>query len=475
MAEQCTFQDPGNLKDILELLEKLDGTGYSVKNAVGQKLVDGIQKYCNNSPNFYSPSDAGCLQNVFKHAKEIRGKILKNPGEYDKYNDLDRVHAGHTDCAEKISNALRENLPKAYSALYYLYFMGSQELWSDGWGGWWKNTCNSQVGNLFEWLSDVKGKDSGLVTRGFPRWEYHKLTENTGKDVATAIGSTLHHDNPGDLQKSFFYMLFVCDWDHSLLGHACWLLVKLGDKVEKDSGGKLKRNLTGVQPEISYDKLKSVCGRLNGPLGKFVKGSDQAKICAVSKMDDADHVIEKIWNGAHFKEYCEWLKGNLDSIIASLNQMLKDSKRWNRSRLRDAESAGPFKYGFVFKDNKWDGKTNPGVQSAIRPLLASLRELLQCLQGSPPPAAQVEHSRSSVVSESHVSSAGSLSSRSGSSGSYSTYGSSDHYQTEYSKGQSENADTSDSSGGPSKASIIGASVGTLGGLGYFLRGFLFGV
>ncbi|KAK1936821.1 hypothetical protein X943_002011 [Babesia divergens] len=194
-------------------------------------------------------------------------------------------------------------------------------------------------------------------------------------------------------------------------------------------------------------------------------------------MEDFERPFEKIWDPKYFQQYCEWLKGNLtENIIGSLQTMSSDSSQWNQTNLRNADSAGPFKYGFVFKD-KWDGNRNYKINSAIHPLLSPLRELQGCLQGSPAPP--VQSSRASESS--HVPSVGTSSPGSGSSGSYSTYGSSDHYQTEYSKGQSENADTSDSSEGSSTASIVGASVGTLGGtaalggLGYFLRGFLFGV
>ncbi|KAK1935253.1 secreted antigen 3 [Babesia divergens] len=478
-AKACNFEDPGTLKDILDLLVKLDGAR-SLKAFVGQKLSEDVKKYCNGSESFYNPyRSSGLLWNVFQYAGTVRSTILKSSETFDTYNNLDSEHGKHEDC---IAEALKKCLPKAYAALYFLFFMGSQSLGGIQGGDWHDYACNgtdyyyrssgSKV-DLYLWLNDRKGENTGLVKRGFPL-DKHSFTNKKGSEVATQIKTIITHSTAGPLQKVLLYLLFSCEWDNALTGHALCFLYHFCDKVtEYQVSNNLQGKLKGEDPKVNFENLNAVCIELQGHLYPFTHSSDSGLRAVCHENSD---LFEEMWKEDSFGDYVKWLKENLPKIIEALNQMLKDSKRWNRSDLRNASSAGPFKYGFVFKDNKWNGNTNRGVQSAIHPLLSPLRELQGCLQGSPAPPVQ-----SSRASESHVSSAGSLSSRSGSSGSSSIRGSSYHSHTGDSRTESENADTSDSSGGPSKASIVGASVGTLGGtaalggLGYFLRGFLFGV
>ncbi|KAK1935539.1 hypothetical protein X943_002918 [Babesia divergens] len=125
------------------------------------------------------------------------------------------------------------------------------------------------------------------------------------------------------------------------------------------------------------------------------------------------------------------------------------------SILQQSLSAGPFTYGFVFKEG-WENNIRSDLPSVIDHLTQSLNKLNAILLKLQPKSPGTVNSSDTLHS-------------------------SGEYSTEDSQTESENDDTSGSSEGSSTASIVGASVGTLGGtaalggLGYFLRGFLFGV
>ncbi|KAK1938635.1 hypothetical protein X943_003024 [Babesia divergens] len=118
------------------------------------------------------------------------------------------------------------------------------------------------------------------------------------------------------------------------------------------------------------------------------------------------------------------------------------------SILQQSLSAGPFTYGFVFKEG-WENNIRSDLPSVIDNLTQSLNRLNESIAKLRSKALETVDSSDTLNY-----SADSL--------------------TEDSKEES-------SEKGSSTASIVGASVGTLGGtaalggLGYFLRGFLFGV
>ncbi|KAK1938359.1 hypothetical protein X943_000567 [Babesia divergens] len=204
--EQCIFQDPRNLKDILELLEKLGNNHGSLKRTVGDKLEGEAKKYFNATEDSQAFS---VLTTVFSSANGIRTKILSNSGKYDTYSHISGDHSG---CALKVSDALLKFLPRAYAALYYLYFMGDKSLEETIQGGHWNsNKCDGKNGGgqiFYKWLTDEPhaAKMPELIARGFPK-ETSSLTDKTAQDVADNIKESLGHDSAGELQNAL--VLFV--------------------------------------------------------------------------------------------------------------------------------------------------------------------------------------------------------------------------------------------------------------------------
>ncbi|KAK1934014.1 secreted antigen 1 [Babesia divergens] len=373
-TQECkSFPEPKNLKEILELFEKLNGSSTAKKN-VGQKLLKDVRKYCKETTKFYqSGSHSEVLWNVFSGAKSIRSTILKNSGTYPKYNDLESSHGKHEDC---IAEALKKCLPKAFAALYFLYFMGSEDMSTLQGGDWSNQSCNGSGGSkniFYNWLIDdsLAVTMEGLVKRGFYDVKSN-LQSNRGSMIVSYMKMLVTHENPngtsaGALQKALCYMLFVSPWDHSLLGHAILFLDKFCSKVNDDSVNAFRGAFEEKYSGKTYDSFKTECKTLKSDLDPFINGSSGlSAVC-----HDNTNLFDTLWDNDKFLQYCTWLKRNLHHIIEALEKMSGESKTWNLSTIPHGSSAGPFKYGFVFKDIWGDSGYMSTLQEYISKLIDS--------------------------------------------------------------------------------------------------------
>ncbi|KAK1935248.1 hypothetical protein X943_001831, partial [Babesia divergens] len=394
MSETCDFQDPGTLKDILEELGKLHNATTSTRHKVFQQLRDGLNTYCGTAylDAFYGSRDYGFGSSMFggsillltKAGQNVSEEILKSPPSW--HGHLDNTHKDQT-CGEKYFNALKECLPKAYAALYYLYFMGSQSLEKTIKGGkWHDHKCDgTDSAMLNKWLTDDShaAKMKGLIKRGFSKEDLHD--SNTGQKVAEQLKNavSLRPDKTeGSLQNVLCGFMFVCKWDDALTGHAICFLYKFCDEVMSDqSRNVLRGKLEGEDSKVKFENLNAVCTAVQGHLYPFTHSSDSG-LSAVCHGNT--NLFDSLWDNEKFDKYCDWLKGNLHYIIGSLEKMSLESSAWDLSTIQSGFSAGPFKYGFVFKDSGWDSRKDT-LQSQITELTASLRSLLQCLNGESSP------------------------------------------------------------------------------------------
>ncbi|KAK1940742.1 hypothetical protein X943_002581 [Babesia divergens] len=272
--------------------------------------------------------------------------------------------------------------------------MGSEELERTLQGGQWKDyACNgndyrsghgygSKV-DFKNWLIDVNGSDSGLIRRDFPNGN---LTNKKGSEVAKEIKEIITHDSAGPLQNVFFYLMFSCPWHDSLLGHAILFIWTFFVQVNKskDSGfADLKEHMSG-----DFEKLNGIWEQLKEfllPLAEGKHESHNTSLSAVCHHNNSNNLFDNIWDPKAFPFYFEWLKENIDNIKKSLQEMLKDSSNWTESKLKNSDSAGPFKYGFVLKDDSWNGNhLKSKLQLLIPPLTGSgpgsLVKLKECLE-----------------------------------------------------------------------------------------------
>ncbi|KAK1937969.1 secreted antigen 1 [Babesia divergens] len=402
MSETCNFKEPGTLKEILEELDKLDGAT-STRPKVYNHLKNSLQNFCGNKylEAFYGSHGsgfAGSIQLLTKAGQKVCEEILQKASwTFEKYGTFDNDHGKHSNCAEKISEALKKCLPKAYAALYFLLFMGSQKLNGMQGGHWSNNNVNgsrSSGTDLHLWLTDVKGSGTGLVKRGFTHSDKHSFTNKKGSDVATAIKTIITHDSPAALQKVLCGLMFVCKWDDALTGHACLFLVKFCEKVNEDSGNAFREIFQRKYTDQGYDTFKRYCQQLKPNLDSLANGTT-SKLSAVCQKNTG--LFDNLWDPQHFDSYVSWLKDNLDHIIEALEKMSEESSAWNPSSLKEAYTAGPFKYGFVFTDGSWkDGNINEKLKSLIKSLTdqgsGSLIKLKECLKGPETHGSQIQES-----------------------------------------------------------------------------------
>ncbi|KAK1937477.1 secreted antigen 3 [Babesia divergens] len=388
--QPCNFRDPETLKDVLELLAKL-GNEFTLDRAVPVRLErDEAKKYFNVNGGSHDDDLTTVLGTVFTNAQSIRGSIISDTGSYGKYSSLDR-HEGHDDC---VVRTLKACLPKAYAALLFMFFNCDSGCYAFGGGRWKDQKVNGSGGpsqDLNNWLTKEKTLGSeayakpltpGLIKRGFSDRELH--TNKKGSEVATAIKTILKHDSTAALQNALSYLLPVCDWHPSLLGHAICFLSTFCSKVNNSDNTPLKSQ---VEKKFSgkSEYFKNICDTLVPHLEPFLNGSafeseSDLGLRAVSQQNQK--LFDSLWDDGKFDAYVNWLNERLPQLIEALQKMSTDCKNWGSPLSYEmGGTAGPFLYGFVFKDNNWQDRINENLQGPINELTTPLNSLLQCLNG----------------------------------------------------------------------------------------------
>ncbi|KAK1939523.1 hypothetical protein X943_000752 [Babesia divergens] len=208
---------------------------------------------------------------------------------------------------------------------------------------------------------------SGLIMRDFPQG---MLNTFMGLQVAGVIKEILSYNTPGSLQKALSYLLLVCPWDPSLLGHALCFLSMFCVTVQSHH-----ENFKGYSEE-----LKNVCQEVGGSVTSLVQGSGQEHIQAVSQGNS--NVYTGVFKDDSLDDYCDWLRRNLKNIIQPLNLMSEKCTNWNPISFSMGVTAGPFLYGFVPKDKSWTNHIKENLPPVIKNLIEPLEKLEKALQTS---------------------------------------------------------------------------------------------
>ncbi|KAK1935313.1 hypothetical protein X943_003088 [Babesia divergens] len=358
-AKPCDYQPRHDtLKEILEELGKLYNAD-NTKSKVFQQLKSYLEPYCGEGylKAFYkdygsgygvSSYGGGTIQLLTKAAEGICKAIINNPSWASRYVDPHPKHTGQT-CHVKIAKALQACLPKTFSALLFLFFNVSTECSQFGGGSWNSYKVNDSGQNLYNWLTYGSGSDD-FIARGFLQKDLHG--SNTGQNVAQELKSAVSlkpDTNNGSLQKVLCGFMFVCSWDDALTGHACLFLSTFCSKVSQGS-----EDLFQDPYKEHSGAFKDVCKGLKNSLKPFINGS--SGLSAVCHGNT--NLFESLWDPKYFDSYVSWLKENLPRIIGALQKMSGESKTWNPITFPMGLTAGPFLYGFVFKDGSWKASTS---------------------------------------------------------------------------------------------------------------------
>ncbi|KAK1937986.1 secreted antigen 3 [Babesia divergens] len=248
-------------------------------------------------------------------------------------------------------------------------------------GQWHDQKCDGSGGfknTFYKWLTDdsLAVTMKGLIARGFSGVK-SSLTSQTAETVAHNIKQSLGHDTPGDLQSVLLYLLFSCPWDNALLGHACLFLSTFCLKVQDD-----RENFQKYFSSSDFEELQRVCRALKSHLQPFTHASGLPLSAVCHSNSD---LYSQLWNPEAIPLYVKWLQGNLKHIIESLQSMSSDCTQWDSGNLQTANTAGPFRFGFVFNGSSWTtGTLKSQLPSKISPLTGSgsgsLVKLKECLE-----------------------------------------------------------------------------------------------
>ncbi|KAK1937968.1 hypothetical protein X943_002984, partial [Babesia divergens] len=275
MAQQeCTdFQfKHETLKEILEELGKLYTTT-STRHKVFEKLKTYLTTYCNETylNDFYGKRDygsgvssyGGSIQLLTYAGQKVSEAILKSPPSWT--SQVQDTHVSHTgrDCAEKYFNALKKCLPKTFAALFFLFFNCDSDCTSFGGGQWSGQNVNGQGSgssgqNLYQWLTD----SSDDLPGGFSGGELHD--KNTGQSLVEQLKNavSLKPDGyTGSLQNALCALMFVCEWEYALTGHAVLFVWDFCNHADR-----LRGQFTNKYPQGNFDTFMSLCTSLKADL-----------------------------------------------------------------------------------------------------------------------------------------------------------------------------------------------------------------
>ncbi|KAK1444129.1 hypothetical protein BgAZ_100350 [Babesia gibsoni] len=362
-----TIEEPKCFKEIIDLMAKIQENS-SLRNEVFKVIWYMIHPYIRDSDGktFYAPDPAaeyrstGYIPAIFEASKEIRDTIIVNPALYTsfgKYQDLFKNDVGKDVCTENLAQIVINALPDYYASLYLLYFHGLEEMKTAGGGSWSSDSYNVSNTNLHKWLlaAGYHGNDRGGFSIG-------AFGSEIGKAIAGKIKKILTNKDPGALQNVLFGVNFVVDkWNDALLGHSVLFLHEYCVQITAD---KLDEK---VRQQNMDKEVKDVCQKVKEELSGFV-GNSSGVIKAVAERNS--NFANNYFDESAFGLYSAWAKVTVKDVITSLKSMNADCESWKKTNIDNADSQGPFKYGFVFMDNKWDDTTTaPTVKDKIKTLI----------------------------------------------------------------------------------------------------------
>lgn len=355
-AEEPKTVDTASVKSMMEFIDKLWSQTRD-RHQVWQKLQEKVAVYSNDTyaTKFYKGTDSveysGFISDLFQHLHDIRGGILTNSASYGAFQDT----TISVDSVDRLVNMF----PPLYSALYYLHFNGSKKDCSTIKGGKWETMqCNQTGSNQYfgEWLTDKidNGSTRQLIRRGFT----DGLGSTTAQTVATHVNLAVNHTTGGSLQNALLGLLFLGSWHHAKTGHALSFLHEFCVQVLADNDISSK-----FTPAI-LTKTKNLCDKIKKNIAPLVNQSSIIIAVALTSTQKYQY----IWNNGAFSHYVSWLVDNLGPFKASLEAMYNDSLKWTEGNLNNGTSAGPYKYGFTFRNSEWEDRVLTSLQNVVKNL-----------------------------------------------------------------------------------------------------------
>lgn len=342
----CSIKKPETFKDLLDFLAKVE-TGADLRHDVYERMVNKMEPFVGGAEkkkfhrlDFVGDEFVtdGYVKDLFDGVKDLRQHLLADPDDYGAYNNMCLV-VGHTHCYADTTATALEALPRLYSSLYFLYFNGAYEMKAVKGGEWKDDYLDDENTTLHKWLKDqLDVENPQLVKGGFGNVE---LAHHTGDEVATKVRRLLHTTYPTALQNLLTGSLFATEeWNDSLLSHALMFTHDFCDYINN--------HMKYFQESAA---LTGACDRIKQTLHPFTKNGlgFQYAVCKYNNDMYSGRITART-----FSDYLMWLEKNINKINYAVRDMKEDCVNWTAENISNGTTAGPFKYGFIFKDENWE-------------------------------------------------------------------------------------------------------------------------
>nr|BAH70325.1 secreted antigen 3 [Babesia gibsoni] len=378
---------PGTVKDAVDLLGKL-ATDETLKKTFIDELLNKVKEHLDlseESQNEYKQN----LGKLLSDMQKLRPHLLETPDDFGLYSSLD------VPGVKKAVGTVARWLSSLHSEFWLLFFLTSTDGFVIGGSQWserYFGPSNTDT-NIQKWLTDKLGNlNMYILKKGYS--DNHLKSD--GRATIQFSGNLgIGYYSAGSLtQAQIGLFLLSSDVFHpSNLANSLLFMAEFcrGIKEEKFANKNEKyKNIKEACNELpeNIDSLHKIVWPLYNHDGVTELEEEDDDDGESSNLMNKRNRLNKMYGGKlkseNFDYYVQFLKNSIPKISELLKIMHSDASGWSVEYLTTGQSYGPFKYGYVFKDNKWDTALYYTVKPYIVKLLdvntkGSLYSLLECL------------------------------------------------------------------------------------------------
>ncbi|GIX60649.1 secreted antigen 1 [Babesia caballi] len=344
--------------DYVAWLQSQNDVEPHISTTIGNAFREYLQKARGSSLN---------ITNLLNALVELRNVIVKNANNYGVFRNKgfgENCDGGH------IYN-VSISLCRIYGALLFLYFNITETEKDRGGGGWSELSCNDSNSEFCKWLTRPPNPGSGLLSGGF---SINDLNSTSGNQIVSQIGTQL--SSTGGLCWFLRAALFLPPWLHEKTAAACLLVKQLCDEIRN---GGMTNKIPGEYAD-GYDAIKRICTKLLEAFAKLIKENNNGFLSVTHNGSTgmSPYNVEE-----NFRECFGYVRTQLPDVIASLEHMKGQCASWTAEKIKNAQTPGPFLYGFTFTDScnpstiEQQGRSE--LTQAIEDVLRDLNELNEIL------------------------------------------------------------------------------------------------
>ncbi|KAK1442081.1 hypothetical protein BgAZ_401110 [Babesia gibsoni] len=376
---------PETVKDAVDLLGKL-ATDATLK----EKFIDGMARKVKEYLDIDDSHDNGYkkkLEKLLDGTATLRTHLLANPDKFGKYASLDGPGAS------AVVETSPYWLPLLHSEFWFVFFLTTSDGFGIGGSQWSNNFFGSGHTDtkIHKWLTDKLDVKLNIYTmrKGYTDDDLKSGGRATAH-FSGHLGIEYYYAGPLTCAQHGLFLLSTNTFYHSNLASVLVFMAEFCRDIKEDKFAEAKNE--------KYKNIKEACNKLSDnidSLHKIIWPLHNPEGLTEMEDDDEEGVnrrnkgaLNETYKGKlrsdKFDSYVTYMKDNIIKISQLLKQMHSDAAEWSVETLTSGQSHGSFKYGYIFKDNKWDTALYYTVKPYIVKLLdvntkGSLYSLLECL------------------------------------------------------------------------------------------------